>query len=1229
MPLKWSDVVQKQEYLSLVPEDRAMAKNQYFNDIVAPNIPQEDSEFAKKEFMNYATNLDVKEKQPGFIKSMMSGALEKVKRGAGVGIGIINSPLAFVWGSQAAQYEYPEEYAKLSVPEQALVSAGGGLESAWRSISQKEDFGTLFGEYHKIKTGKTVRETVENDIKSAVKWDKLSIDDKAALQTTMDVIAPSVELLMNVIADPIISAGEAARLTQLKVPKHWQGKIDPKVIAEIEKLESLEKIEKIAVQKKLLETMKNRKGYMQWWKDNLDKFDLRERGAPLLKPGEREIPGMTAPQQAIAGTPKRFQTTLHPAETAMAEPKIPLRPDQMVKLKEDRRIRTGIPLIKPKPITAGTYTRATGGAILGIEEDEDGNFRYNIGKGLAGTMLVAGGLNLTGKNKKFMKIISDNPAWEKVHGMIGKEKRSFNFAGLFGKINTKGFDRMSRLEDKSEKAYIAARTFSSYKDQAQLKFQELVDGLSKVKEDEVLFTDYVDAHRAYTRAARGLKNPNNVTLADSKQAIKEIESVHIASGKDVENLRGALNNFQEWTSKYILQDFMNAGLLSKAGFDDIIKNNKWYATFDVLDHLPPDINNLPMGISGEYFSVANQGVIKTMIGTEKKIANPIEATIRKFTQAQETVARNKVANAFIDDPHAINLFRPIAENPKQFKIMQAQGLDPIVQGSWNKKEFGTINRFKDGRVERYLVDADIAEAMKQLSPAQAPKAVQAINAVFRAAATTVYLPFTISNAARDALMAYTTAPVYTALRPDKFVVDWSKGFWEGAKHEFLGSSDLAKEYIKSGGGFGYVGNLRKANFAKSQLFKKGLVKQSTDIVTSPLKLIEKISATIELAPRLGTFERAKMVGMTGEDAALMARQSTIDFNRGGTWTKVANQWIPFLNARFQSRVVLAQALKRDPKNTIAKIAVAVGIPGLATYAWNRLYHSDLYDDIPEYIKQNYFVIITGKGKDERGVDAPQYLVISKGDVGQMAWNPVEFGLDKMWEKDTESAKKFLVNYLSDLSPVEFARQGELSLSKAAGGLLPPVVKGFAEDWANLNLYTGREIVPHYMGKSKPPELQYKENTPETYKWLGKKLDVAPLRLQNFASNILAGYGREGLDPSAMLRGLTGRLVKTKGGEHEQQAWTTIKDVEQGYVYTRAYAEQMVENGDRNGAAKLLREWNNGLRLQINEYNKKFSKYGFEDKGGLRNSYLFTPDKMKNIFLKREEEGTALQKKLRR
>ena len=305
------------------------------------------------------------------------------------------------------------------------------------------------------------------------------------------------------------------------------------------------------------------------------------------------------------------------------------------------------------------------------------------------------------------------------------------------------------------------------------------------------------------------------------------------------------------------------------------------------------------------------------------------------------------------------------------------------------------------------------------------------------------------------------------------------------------------------------------------------------------------------------------------------------------------------------------------------MAVSVIVPGALTYAWNRLYHSDAYDDIPEYIKQNYFCIITGKGKDYRGREVPRYVVISKGDTGQMAWNPIEFGLDNMWKKDREGTGAFLLNYLNDLSPVEFAREGKLSLSKAAGGLTPPIIKGFVEDWANISLYRGHDIIPYYMKKTKPPELQYKKNTPASYKWLGEKLKVSPLRLQNFASNILAGYGREGLDPSAMLRGLTGRLVKTRGGEKENKTWIIIKDIEQGYLYTRAYANELIENGQRSAAISLLNEWNSGLNNRI----KLISKYGFKDKGGLQKAYRFTTEKRKGLLLKRKDSRTPLEKKL--
>jgi hypothetical protein len=1219
----WESVAQKPEYLSLPDEEKSAAKEQYFNSVVAPNVPSQDMDAARLEFSNWTKKLEISEETPGWLSAQAKSWGWAGKRSLGFAFGAVNSPLAFLWGTQSAPYLDEEEYNKLPWWKQYAKIIGEGGSSAWRSISKEGDWGTMYGEYFKEVTSKTIEEKLPQKLKWA---------------------SPSVEFLANVITDPLIGLGEAANIAKLRVPKHYVKNMPKRVVKELEKFEKLEKAEKQVLQTQLLKHLKNREDYMGWWKNQLDEIALAEEriGQPLLKPGTRVAPDLTAPRSSMAGQPKQIkklvdeQQGLIPDVGEAATITIPktklhdliksrLRGEEKLKAVNDFRAEKGLPPVK-KLYTRPTTLKATGGLVLGVGEDEDGNITYDLRKGLAGSLMLAGGMRVAGKGKKlFAETMTKNPAWAKVHGMVGKQKGSFTLSGLFGRLNTGLFDRFGKLKKAGLKAYEAARTYHAYKDVSKKKFDELKADLQPVRNDEVIFTDYVDAHRAMTRGARGLKNPNKVTYHDAVEAIKEIEAHYKLSGKDPQVLRDSIDAFQKWTHDYILKEALDSGFISQKGYDKILKNNEWYAAFEVLDKLPPSLHNIPSGVSGEYFSVANQNIIKSMTGTEKQIANPIESTVKKFAEAQATFARNKVASAFIDDPKASGLFRPVAATAKEFKILQQQGKNPVLQGAWKKTEFDTINRFKDGVVERYVVPKEIADAMKQLTPWQAPRVIQALNAVFRKAATTVYIPFTISNAMRDAFMAYTTAPVHKM--PHKFAKDWGKGFWEGAKHEFLGSSKMAEEYISSGGGFGYVGNIRNTNLAKAELFKRGMVKTAKDVVASPFSLIEKVSATIELAPRLGTFDRAKMVGLASDDAALLAKQATIDFNRGGTWTKVANQFVPFLNARVQGRVTLAQAIKKNPKNTLSKVFVSTAVPGMAAYAWNRLYHSDLYDDIPAYIKDNYFTIITGTDTDERGKTVPKYLVISKGDVGQMAWNPIEYGMDRMWEKDPESTKKFLINYLSDLSPVEFAREGELSASKAAGSLLPPIVKGGLESWANLNFYRGTEIVPYYMGKTKPPELQYKENTPESYKWLGKKIGVSPLHLQNFASNVVAGYGREGLDPTAMMRGLTGRIIKTRGGEQERQAWTTIKDIEQGYVYTVAYAEELSRSGDNEAAQKLINEWNSGLGGQIDEFNKRFKKYGIVEKGGLRSSYMITPGKRKTIFMKKMRRQTYLERRL--
>jgi hypothetical protein len=1391
MAIAWEEVTKKPEYQELSFGEREKAKVQYFNQVVRPRVPEVDMGSARNQFIAHTRKFDIQENEPSFIRDVVGKTiLETPSRIAGVALGAVNSPLAFIWGSQRAQYDDPKEWEKLPSWKKQLVSTGAGFESAWRSTFKKGDWGTLYGEYYKAARG---GKTIEDDLPNKLKW-----------------AAPTIEFMANLVSDPIIVFGEASRLARLKVPKEWVGKLPEAVVSDLNNIEKLEGIEKTQLQQKLLEALKNRRDYMNWWEDAARKIEHEipgyKAGPEVLGKGFSETPAVVTTEAerlsgrlaenigrsgtaedagrglmaAVPDTTKAIPaksaeesarvfaraieegggtiglkrlgdklraegaeaqlharpkqglaegTIIEPVvierkpfleeatqrlggrvrepgiESAVAvqkdetvrefgqklgaerggrEPKFKLAPEEAAQAVVETKSPLGKRIVdevkqpvdvavaarqrgktKIAEIAEGkarknaesvkladgpeveklvdeqlgrlpvkpTTLRSVGGLALGIEEDEQGNLQYDVGKGLAGAVGLgvvgakAGTLKdklmSVGRKKKFTQTLTKNPAWSKVHGMIGERPRSFSVPGLWAKFDTAFLDRFAPLKKVSTKTYDEAMAFSAHKDAAKVKFDELKNTLKPVRKNEALFSDYVDAHRAYTRAKRGLKNPNGVTLQDAKQAITEIERHYKESGQDIAKLKEAFAGFQTWANKYILQEARDSGIISKERYNSILKNNEFYATFEVLDYLPPDIHKIPSLPSKEYFSVANQKVIQMMVGTERKIANPIEATVKKFTQAQTTFARNRVANIFVDDPVTQKLLRPIATNKKEFAILKNKGQNPIMQGQWLEKDFDTIARFKDGRVEKYLAPKELVDTMKQLTPKQAPRVVQALNSLFRQTATTVYLPFTISNAMRDGLMAYTTAPVYKSKDLPKFAKDWAKGFWEGAKHEFLGKSKLTEEYIKHGGGFGYVGNLRQTNLAKMGLFKKGMVQNVKDIVTSPFKLIEKVSATVELAPRLGTFKRAKMVGLPSKDAALMAKASTINFNKGGTFTKVANQWVPFLNARVQGRLTVASALKRDPKGVLSKAFVSTVVPGVATYAWNRLYYSDYYDDIPEYIKQNYFCIITGTDEDDKGRTVPKYLVISKGDLGQMAFNPIEYMMDKMWKKDQEGTAGFLVNYLSDLSPVEFAREGEVSLSKAGGSLLPPIIKGAFEDWANLNFYRGSEIVPHYTEKSKPPELQYHENTPETYKWLGKQLGISPLRLQNFAGNVLAGYGREGLDPSAMMRGLTGRLIKTRGGAKENRAWIVIKDIEQGYLYTRAYADEMIKNGDKKGAIGLIAEWNKGLDERI----EKIEQFGFKDKGGLKQSYRFTPQKKKNILLRKPDKKTAIEKRL--
>jgi hypothetical protein len=595
----------------------------------------------------------------------------------------------------------------------------------------------------------------------------------------------------------------------------------------------------------------------------------------------------------------------------------------------------------------------------------------------------------------------------------------------------------------------------------------------------------------------------------------------------------------------------------------------------------------------------------------------------------------------------------IPKSQKEFFQLSKQGMSNI--GMKVPDGMDVVHMMVDGKVQKWAVDKDLATAMKTLDQHQAPKVMHMINNIFRQAATTAYMPFTITNAFRDAMLAYTTAPVYqgNALKSiPQFTKDWIQGLYHGVKHEkgqwFKGAQTfddkMVREYLEKGGGFGWSGEIRKPKALKGMLFKEKkrfdqmVADGAVTVLKSPLDLAKHASGAIELAPRLAVYNRAIKNGATPEAATMMARQATIDFNRGGTWMKALNQWIPFLNARVQGRYTAAKSLM-DPKNrprTMAKIATTVMLPAATAYYMHRTYFGDLYDDIPEYIKNNYFVMVTGSKEDpDTGKQVPTYVTIPKGDIG-MLWNPIEQSLEKLFHEKDISWQEMAVDFLSDLSPVQFAREGEIEPGVALSSVMPPVAKGVLEGVANTNLYTGLDVVPEFQREQKPDYLIYRDSTPEEYKWFARELkntvgfDISPLSMQQFASNLFAGYGRQGLSPKAMLDGLTGRLFKSKGGAKQQEALEYVHEIKTGYIETRALAEQLVQQGRRGEAMRLIRLWNQGLNKRVTDFNKRFKKYDIRDRGGLRFKYNLSAKKVFNMYKKqRKRKLTPLEKKLQR
>lgn len=251
--------------------------------------------------------------------------------------------------------------------------------------------------------------------------------------------------------------------------------------------------------------------------------------------------------------------------------------------------------------------------------------------------------------------------------------------------------------------------------------------------------------------------------------------------------------------------------------------------------------------------------------------------------------------------------------------------------------------------------------------------------------------------------------------------------------------------------------------------------------------IKQINEIVELAPRYAEFKASLQNGETLQEAIYNAREVTTNFNRGGNIAKAMNRnGFTFLNASIQGfdkfiRNFSGENGARGIVQSLAKVAALGILPAL----FNHLAYDDdeEYEELKDYIKDNYYLIKTGEGK---------FIRIPKGRMLSVFGSAARRALETA-SGEEDAFEGYLGNAWNQIGIND---PGE-------NNIFAPFIQAFGSE--NGTAWYGGDIVPSRL-QDKPKGEQYDETTDKFSIWLGGKLGVSPKKINYALDQYLGGIG---------------------------------------------------------------------------------------------------------------------------
>lgn len=484
---------------------------------------------------------------------------------------------------------------------------------------------------------------------------------------------------------------------------------------------------------------------------------------------------------------------------------------------------------------------------------------------------------------------------------------------------------------------------------------------------------------------KNVKTGSGMSDADAQAAIDAVK----ATGKfaQFEELHADLMAITSTTRRLMVDE----GLITQEQYDSLENQYENYVPLRGFEDVEPDSGNVRPGL-GRGFNTKGKETIAAM-GRDSKAGDIIENIIRDYERATIRAERNSVGKTFLD---------LVTSNPDP-KLWEVQPMtratrkvNGLVEYVDTPDKGGDTISVKVGGEQVYIKINDplLLRAMANTFKAETSDAERFLSStlglytsLLRNTITRYNPAFGVINAVRDVQMG--AMGVYDELGAEgvrRYAANYGAAVASSGRTE-MGKSDpqnknmdkWMREMRFAGGTTGGV-FMRDHDTIKRELRDTMLqagVKPNGVIegvrasgawkaAGKVLHGLELIGSMSENSARLAAYATAREMGKTPAQAASIAKNLTVNFNRFGEQGQLINTAFLFYNASVQGTVRIAQMAK-NPKVRKAFAGMAAAGMGLAlmgaAVGGDDEDGQPYWDKIPDFEKERNLIIMLPPGTD--------------------------------------------------------------------------------------------------------------------------------------------------------------------------------------------------------------------------------------------------------------------------